>query len=72
MSALFRQWEAPPLLTLSIATATALATLPLLLHHAPRLFLGRDGTWMLHLLRPHTARFAGLTGCLRWILREPA
>ncbi len=72
VSALFRQWQAPPLLTLSIAIATALATLPLLLHHAPRLFLGRDGTWLLQLLRPYTARHAGLTGCLRWILREPA
>src|SRR5437879_10415614 len=50
VSSLFRQWQAPPLLTLSIATATVLATLPLLLHHAPNLFLGRDGTWLLQLL----------------------
>ena len=72
VSSLCRQWQAPPLLTLTIATAATLTTLPMLLHHAPQLFLGRDGTWILQLVRPYTARYARLTGCLRWILREPA
>jgi O-antigen/teichoic acid export membrane protein len=71
-STIVRQWTASPHVTLLASAATVLVSLPVLLRSAPRVFLGREGHWMLRMLRPYIPRQGGGGTWLSWIMREPA
>lgn len=61
LALLLRRVEVAPIIILALVSPAAAATALLLLRRAPRLFLGRDGRWMLQSLREYLpARFHGL------------
>lgn len=72
-SMIVKQWTASPLLTLLASAGTLLVSLPVLLRSAPHVFLGREGFWMLDMVRPYISRqVGGGTWLRRMIMREPA
>jgi hypothetical protein len=50
LATVLRHWDLPPAVRLILIGGVTLLAVLLLIHRLPRLFLGRDGLWMVELL----------------------